>query len=180
MNYDYADGVNLCLCLWYNWQYFTHITLFLLCCFLFMPPLKKGAYCFATVGQSVCRSVGLSVCRPSVVHSISFDPLTLSIPNLLQGLPSISRWSLLIFRSHVQRSRSNHSSQPTVLSTQYLFTPSLDQYQTCCRCCPQWVDDHYWFSGHMFKVQGQTTLLSPVFKVIWWFRNSSFFAIWSW
>ena len=23
-----------------------------------MPPLKKGAYCFATVGRSVCRSVG--------------------------------------------------------------------------------------------------------------------------
>ena len=27
-----------------------------------MPPLKKGAYCFATVGRSVCRSVGRSVC----------------------------------------------------------------------------------------------------------------------
>ena len=35
-----------------------------------MPPLKKGAYCFATVG----RYVGRSVCRPSVVRSISFDP----------------------------------------------------------------------------------------------------------
>ena len=32
-----------------------------------MPPLKKGAYCFAT-------AVGRSVCRPSVVRSISFDP----------------------------------------------------------------------------------------------------------
>ena len=26
----------------------------------------------------------------------------------------------------------------------------------------QWVDDPYWFSGHIFKGQGQTTLLSPV------------------
>ena len=51
---------------------------------IFMPPLKKGAYCFATVGRSVGRSVGmsvgmsvgLSVCRPSVVRSISFDPFT--------------------------------------------------------------------------------------------------------
>ena len=79
---------------------------------LFMPPLKKGAYCLATV----CRSV----CRPSVVRSISFDPFTWSIPNLVQGLPSMSRWSLLIFRSHVQRSRSSHSSQPTVFSTKHI------------------------------------------------------------
>ena len=43
-----------------------------------------------------------------VVRSISFDPFTWSIPNLFQGLPSMSRWSLLIFRSHVQRSRSNY------------------------------------------------------------------------
>ena len=105
-------------------------------------------------------SVGLSVCRPSLVRSISFDPFTWSITNLVQGLPTMSRWSLLIFRSHVQRSRSKHSSQPTVLSGQYLLTPSLDQYQTWCRGCPQWVDDPYWFSGHMFKGQGQSTLLS--------------------
>ena len=84
---------------------------------IFMPPLKKGAYCFATVG----RSVSLLVCRPSVFRSISFDPFTWSIPNLVQGLPSMSRLSLLIFRSHVQRSRSNHS----MLSAQYLLMPCL-------------------------------------------------------
>ena len=97
-----------------------------------------------------------------VVCSISFDPFTCLIPNVVQGLLPISRWLLLIFWPHVQRSRSNHSSQPTVLSPQYHLTPSLDQYQTCSRGCPQWVDDHYWFSGHMFKGQGQSTLLSPV------------------
>ena len=47
---------------------------------IFMPPLKKGAYCFATVSRSVGMSVGryvcLSVCRPSLVRSISFDPFT--------------------------------------------------------------------------------------------------------
>ena len=47
-----------------------------------------------------------------------------------------------------------------VLSGQYLLNPSLDQYQTWCRGCPQWVDDPYWFSGHMCKGQGQTTLLA--------------------
>ena len=120
----------------------------------FYTPLKMGAYCFATVGRSVCR--------PSVVRTISFDPFTWSIPNLVQGLPSMSRWSLFIFRSNVQRSRSNHSSQPTVLSAQYLLTPSLDQYQTWCRACPQWVNGPFWFSGQMFKGQGQTTLLSPL------------------
>ena len=79
--------------------------------------LKKEAYCFATVGRSVGQSVGmlvgLSVYRPSVVRSISVYPFTWSIPKLVQGLPSISRWPLL-------------------------------------------------YSGHMFKDQGQTTLLSPV------------------
>ena len=54
---------------------------------IFMPPLKTGAYCFATVG----RSVGMSVCR----------------------------------------------SVDLVLSGQYPLTPSLDQYQTWCRGCPQ-------------------------------------------
>ena len=46
------------------------------------PPLKKEAYCFATVSWSVCRSVDL-------------------------------------------------------------LTPSLNQYQTWCKGCPQWVDDPY-------------------------------------
>ena len=137
--------------------------------YFYAPPLKKVAYCFATVGRLVgryvSRSVGMSVCRSVdqvVVRSISFDLFTWSIPNLVQGLPSISRLSLLVFRSHVQRSRSNHSSQPTVFFAQYLLTPSLDQYQTWCRGFPHWVDDPYWFSGHMLKGQGQTTLLSPV------------------
>ena len=90
----------------------------------FMPPLKKGANCFATVGMSVCR--------PSVVRSISFDPFTWSIPNLVQGLPLMSRWSLLIFRSHVQRSRSNYSFEPSVLSTLYFLIHWLPaSYRFC-------------------------------------------------
>ena len=70
-----------------------------------------------SVGMSVGRLVGMSVCKPSVVRSISFDPYIWSIPNLVHWLHPISRWSLLIFRSHVQRSRSNHSSQPSVFCT---------------------------------------------------------------
>ena len=94
----------------------------------FYAPLKKGVYCFATVGWSV----GVSVCRPSVVRSLSFDPFTWSIPNLVQGLPSASRWSLLIFRSHVQRPRSNHSSQPSVLSNLYILIPCLLTSNSFC------------------------------------------------
>ena len=60
-----------------------------------------------------------------VVRSISFDPFTWSIPNLVQGLPSMSRWSLMIFRSHVQRSRSNHSFEPSMLSNLYILIPCL-------------------------------------------------------
>ena len=66
-----------------------------------------------------------------VVHSISFDPFTWSIPYLVQELPSMSRWSLLIFRSHVQRSRSNHSSKPSVLSAQYLWPFHLVNTKLC-------------------------------------------------
>ena len=120
--------------------------------------------------MSVGRSVGVSVCRPSVVRSISFDPFNWSIPNLVQGLHHMSIWALRILMSDVERLRSNHSSHPTVLSAQYLLTPSLDQYQTWCRGCPQWVDDPYWFWGHLFKGQGQTTLLSPLcclLSIIW-------------
>ena len=51
-----------------------------------------------------------------------------------------------------------------VLSAQYLLTPSLDQYQTWCRGCPQWVDDPYWFSGHMFK----TICTSVSYEGKWW------------
>ena len=53
-----------------------------------------------------------------------------------------------------------------VLSAQYLLTPSLDQYQTWCRRCSQWVNDPYWFSSHMFKGQGQTTVLSTLYILI--------------
>ena len=68
-------------------------------------------------------SVGQSVCRPSVFRLISFYLFTRSIPNLVQELPSFSRWSLLIFRSHVQWSRSNHSSQLGVFVRSISFDP---------------------------------------------------------
>ena len=60
----------------------------------------------------------------------------------------------------------NCRSVNQVLSAQYLLTPSLDQYQTWCRVCLLRVDDFYWFSGHMFKVQGQTTLLSSLYCLL--------------
>ena len=58
-----------------------------------------------------------------VVRSISFDPFIWSIPNFVQGLITISRWSLLIFRSHVQRSRSNHSLRSSNDSEILAFLP---------------------------------------------------------
>ena len=94
----------------------------------FYAPLEKGGILFCncrSVGLSVGRSVCPSVCRPSVVRSISFDPFIWSIPNLVQGLPSMSRWSLLIFWSHIQRSRLNHSFEPSVLSTLYILISCL-------------------------------------------------------
>ena len=117
-----------------------------------MPPLKKGAYCFATVGRSVCRSVD-QVLSDQYLLTPSLD----QYQTWCRGFP---QW--VDVRSHVQRSRSNHSSKPSVLSGQYLLTPSLDQYQTWFRGCPQWVHIPYWFWGHMLKGQGQATLDSPL------------------
>ena len=68
----------------------------------------------------------------------------------------------ILFCNCLSVGRSVCRSVDQVLSGQYLLTPSLDQYQTWYRGCPQWVDDPYWFSGHMIKGQGQTTLLSPL------------------
>ena len=59
------------------------------------PPWKRG---HIVLQLSNGRYVGRSVCRPCVVRSISFDPFTWLIPNLVQGLPLMSRWSLLIFK----------------------------------------------------------------------------------
>ena len=65
------------------------------CC---SPFEKNGAYCFAPVGQSVFR--------PSDVHSISFHPSLWKLPILVQTMSLQSKWTLLIFRSHVQGSKS--------------------------------------------------------------------------
>ena len=60
-----------------------------------------------------------------------FWPLHLNNTKL-QGLHPISRWSLFIFRSHVQRSRSNYSFETSVLSTLYILIPwLLASYRFC-------------------------------------------------
>ena len=110
----------------------------------FMPPFKKGACCFATVGRSVCRSVE-QVLSGQYLFTPSLDQYQI----WCRGCPQWVDDPYWFEVTCVQRSRSNHSSQPTVLSGQYLLTSLLDQYQT-------------WFSGHMFKGQGQTTLLSSL------------------
>ena len=137
---------------------------------IFMPPLKKGAYCFATVGRLVCRSVGRSV-----DHVLSAQYLlTPSIDQYQTWCRGCPQWvddPYWFSRSHVQRSRSNHSSQPMVLSAQYLLTPSLDLYQTWCRGWPQWVDDPYWFTrSHVQRSRSnfssEPSVLSTIYILI--------------
>ena len=62
--------------------------------YTFYASLEKGSILFCN-----CRSV----CEPCVVRSISSDHFNWSIPNLVQGLPWMSRWSLLIFWSHFSK-----------------------------------------------------------------------------
>ena len=122
-----------------------------------MPLLKKGAYYFANVG----RSVGMSV-----DHVLSAQYLLNQYQTWCRCCPQwvddSCRYSSHMFKGQMFKGQWQTIPQPTVLPAQYLLTPSFDQYQTWCRGCPQWVDDLYWFSGHMFKGQGQTTLLSPL------------------
>ena len=83
-------------------------------------------------------------CKLTLYHNriIRFDILTSN--NFLQFL--CPPWK----RGHI------------VLQLSVGMSVCLVQYQTWCRGCPQWVNNPYWFSGHMFKGQGQTTLLSPL------------------
>ena len=79
--------------------------------YLFMPPLKKGGFCFATVGRSVGRSVSLyTMCCPLNIY------WPLQFINT-RGCPQWVDDPYWFSRSHVQRSRSNYSSEPSVLST---------------------------------------------------------------
>ena len=70
----------------------------------------------------------------------------------------MSKWYLLIFRLHVQRLKSNHSFEPTVLSAQYPWSiPNLVQGLRLMRKWSLLI-----FRSHVFKGQGQTTLLSQL------------------
>ena len=40
-------------------------------------------------------------------------------------------------------------------------------YEVTVNRCPQWIDDPSWFSGHMFKGQGQITLEPSVLSILY-------------
>ena len=85
-------------------------------------------------------------------------------------MPPLKKWAYCFAIVGRSVGMSVRRSVDQVLSSQYLLTRSLEQYQTWYRGCPPWVDDPYWFSGHMYKGQGQTTLLSPLcclLNIVW-------------
>ena len=57
----------------------------------------------------------------NIVNSISLDSFDRKLPNLVQEMPLESRWPVLMFRSHVQRSRSICWFSSQVLSTRDLM-----------------------------------------------------------
>ena len=65
------------------------------------------------------------------------------INNLVQGLPSMSRWSLW-FSGHMFKGQGQTTLLAHCVVRSIFLTPSLNW----CRGCPQWVDSPYWFSGH--------------------------------
>lgn len=90
---------------------------------------------------------GRSICRPSVVSSLSFHRFAWELPNLVQKLPLGKRmFKLLIF---IQ-----------LLSAHYPLTPLLVSW---CRSWSLIVNILFWFSGHLVKVHGQTACLCTNF-----------------
>ena len=92
-----------------------------------------------------------------------FDKTSLEMPpkhHMLDFInsPNIPRSYLCLFMHCVVRYVGRSVDQ--VVSTQYLLTFSRS-IPDLWRGCPQWVNDPYWFSGHMLKGQGQTTILNP-------------------
>ena len=93
--------------------------------YFYAPLWKKVAYCFALVGQSVCRSV----CKPSDVRSIFFYHSARKLPNLVQRMPLESRClvtfskvkvKLLVFIVHVVYSIFYDPLMVTKLATHLL------------------------------------------------------------
>ena len=129
-----------------------------------MPSLKKGAYCFATVGlryvgRYVGRSVGLwTKCCPINI----FWPFHLIDTKIGAGVSLNEKMIPMDFQVTGLKVKVKPSFSVFCVVRSIFFNPSFDQYQNWCRGCPQWVDDPYWFSGHMLKGRGQTTLLSPL------------------
>ena len=120
-----------------------------------MPPLKKGAYCFAPVSRSVDQAMS--------AHYL-LTPLHGSGQIWYNRCPLGNRWPLLILRSHGQRSRSNCWSLKWCPLN--ILTLLLESGQTWYNWCPWGVDDSYWFWSHMVKGQGQTAgLWRNVFSI---------------
>ena len=87
-------------------------------------PLEKGGILFCN-----CLSVGRYVGR-SVDQVLSAQYLL--TPSLDQYQTWCRRYPQLIFKSHVQRSRSIHSFEPSVLSTLYILIPCLLASDSFC------------------------------------------------
>ena len=104
----------------------------------YAPPLvkKEGAF----FHLSVCRSV-----EPINVRSMSFDPFTCNLPNLVQWIPLGNKWPLLVFRSHDQRSGSNcWTVKKCLLSIHWsTFLESWETYYSKYAKCHRYMAEVY-------------------------------------
>ena len=84
--------------------------------------------------------------------------------NLIQKVLPENICSLLIFRSHSQKSIARSNCFVQMMSAQYLLTPLLESCLTWYSWCP--TENPYWFSGHIIKGQGQTADLCSIVRSI--------------
>ena len=100
--------------------------------YIYAPLWKKGAYCFAPVCWSVWRA--------SDVRLIYLDLFAGKLQNVEQWMTLESKCSLMIFRSHGQRSRSNccslYKCRPLFyFKLLYLKLPNLVQWMPLEKRC---------------------------------------------
>ena len=90
--------------------------LYLIFDIIFMPSLKKGAYCFCN-----CQSLGRSVDQVLSTQYL----LSPSLDQTWAGVVLHEQMIPFDFQITGHRSNSNHSFEPSVLSTLYILIPCL-------------------------------------------------------
>ena len=94
---------------------------------------------------------------PLLEVQVSIKFLFLSPPPLKQGAYCFALVGQSVFWSYVDQA----------MSAQYFLSSRLERWQTWYSGCHERVDVPYWFSGHIFKGEGQTAGLYGIMRLLY-------------